>query len=303
MLICTAVLVLLIVALLFHFYIPRFITEIRNPLVELIKYKHHNFDGISYNPAKGKNIAFKTHDGLILKAFITYAETDKAKATIILLHGIRSRKEFFIEQSQQLAQAGYHAVALDLRAHGESEGKNCTYGVNEKLDVQALVKYLKTEEVIEMPVETPIGIWGISLGGAIGLQTMGLEKDIEFGIIESTFTDFKTITNDYVTRYLGGIEIKPLVHYAVNRAASMQNFKPEEVRPVDYCKMIEQPTLMVHGNKDIHIKPAYGKENFNQLKSEKKQFLEIESATHLNVWEAGGDAYFKQVLRFIESNL
>jgi len=293
------ILVILITALLFHFYIPRLITQIRNPFIELVKYKHHNFDGIEYDQTKGKNISIKTQDGLTLKAFITYAETDNAKATIILLHGIRSRKEFFIEQSKQLAKAGYNSVALDLRAHGESEGKNCTYGVNEKYDIQTLVEYLKVEEAIK----TPIGIWAISLGGAIGLQAMGIDKNIEFGIIESTFTDFKTITNEYVTRYLGGINISPLVHYAVNRAADMQNFKPEEARPIDYCKMIEQPVLMVHGNKDIHIKPAYGKENFNSLKSNKKQFLEIESATHLNVWEVGGDAYFKQVADFIESNL
>lgn len=296
------VLLVLIAALIVHFYIPQLITQIRNPLIELIKFKHHNFDGIQYKKATGKFITFKSKDGLTLKAFITYAQKDSAKATVILLHGIRSRKEYFTGHSKKLAEAGFNAVALDLRAHGESEGKNCTYGVNEKYDVLALVEHLKTAEA----VRTPIGIWGQSLGAAIGLQAMGVEgagNNIEFGIIESTFTDFKTITNDYVTRYLGGISIYPLVNYAVNRAAQMQNFKPEDARPIDYCKNIEQPVFMVHGTKDIHIEPAYGKENFKHLKSEKKQFLEIEAATHLNVWQVGGDEYFNKVLAFIESNL
>ena len=48
----------------------------------------------------------------------------------------------FIDLSTFLSENGFNSVALDLRAHGESEGQLCSFGVNEKKDIQKLIDYL-----------------------------------------------------------------------------------------------------------------------------------------------------------------
>jgi len=283
--------------LFLHFYFPRFITEIKNPLLEIVKGKNDGSLASKFklkNP-KGKYLNFKTYDGVKISSYLTYTNREKAKGTIILLHGIRSKKEHFIELSQKLAEKGYNSVAMDHRAHGESEGDHCTFGVKEKKDITKLLDVLEKEEKIT----ENIGVWGQSLGGAIGLQALGNDSRIKFGVIESTFTDFKTVTNDYF-KYFLGFNNELLTNYLVSRAGNIAEFGPEKATPNEYCKKIKQPILLVHGDQDKRINIKYGEDNFSEIISDKKTFLKIEGASHLNVWKVGGEEYFEKVFSFLE---
>ncbi|WP_299101367.1 alpha/beta fold hydrolase [uncultured Winogradskyella sp.] len=281
---------------LIHFFIPRLITEIRNPIVGLIKRnKNIDFDVASKSKKniQRKELSISSFDGIKLSARLTLSSIDSTYGTIILLHGIRSNKDTFFDLSTYLAEKGYNSVALDSRAHGKSEGQFCTFGVNEKKDIKKVIDYLSTEENLDH-----IGIWGQSLGGAIGLQAMGFDQRIKFGIIESTFSDFRTIVNDYFKLH-AGFNFTPFSNYLVNRAGSIAEFDPNDANPLKYCENITQPILVVHGNKDDRIKIEYGKNNFSNIKSDDKEFIEIDSANHVNVWKVGGDTYFNKVLQFL----
>ena len=146
-----------------------------------------------------------------------------------------------------------------------------------------------------------IGVWGQSLGGAIGLQAIGSDNRIHFAIIESTFSDFTTITNAYFKYHLG-FNIRPLTNYLVYRAGKIAGFDPKEANPNKYCKQTKQPILMVHGKEDKRIDIQYAHDNFEQIPNKQKQFIEIKDANHLTVWKVGGDAYFKKVITFIAKN-
>ncbi len=292
--------VLIISGFLFlHFYVPRFITEIKNPLLELIKGNdlitaHPIFEN---NELNGKYINFNSFDDTKFSSYLTYSSLDSVKGTIILLHGIRSNKESFIKLSNKLSKLGFNSVALDSRAHGQSGGAHCTFGVKEKKDVSELISVLSEKEGIT----ENIGVWGQSLGGAIGLQALGIDKRIKFGIIESTFSDFKTITNDYF-KYHTGFNIRPLTNYLVYRAGQIAEFTPNDAKPIKYCENIEQPILIVHGNKDERINIQYAKDNFSKIPSAKKEFIKIKNANHLNVWKTGGDEYFERLIKFLREN-
>ncbi|QXP78988.1 MULTISPECIES: alpha/beta hydrolase [Winogradskyella] len=285
--------------LIIHFFVPRLISEIRNPVVSLIKRnKNVGFDVSSTNASKlnQKEFYFNSFDSLKLSARLTYSSLDSAKATIILLHGIRSNKDHFKELSKFLAEKGFNSVALDSRAHGKSEGSFCSFGVNEKKDVKTLINYLSKHENLNH-----FGVWGQSLGGAIGLQAMGYDERIKFGIIESAFSDFRTIVNDYFDLH-AGFSYVPFSNYLVNRTGQIAEFDSNDAKPIVYCEHVNQPILIVHGNKDERINIKYGRANFSRIPSDKKQFIEVDSANHSNVWKVGGDAYFKRVLAFMNEN-
>ena len=175
--------VFLIVLLLFtHFYAPRVITEIDNPVIMLIrknpKPKRETQLSLDIVP-----FSFQTQDNLTLEALYFPTSRDTVNGTIILLHGIRAYKEHFASLAHGLTLLGFNAVALDMRAHGKSNGTHCTYGVKEKHDVSDLIDHLQLSEHIE----GSIGIWGQSLGGAVALQAMAHDPRIEFGVVESAF--------------------------------------------------------------------------------------------------------------------
>lgn len=282
---------------LVHFYVPKSITQIKHPIISLFKSDHLKTHKPSYVEAAdvGKLISFQSFDGLTMKAFLRFAATENAKGTVLLLHGIRSSKEHYSELCENLAALGYNAVAVDLRAHGQSEGKHCTFGVKEKKDISKLITTLLETEGIN----NNIGIWGQSLGGAVALQSMAIDKRLRFGIIESTFSKLKNTTHDYSSFHLG-FNIKPLTNYLLRRAGKLADFDPSEANPMAACRKVTQPILMVHGDQDQRIRSEYGTENFEQLASKEKEFWTIEGANHLTVWQTGEEAYFEKVFGFIE---
>jgi len=141
--------ILIIIIFISNFYIPRLITEIRNPLVQPFRKKYINEKDAFYkNKVSGKYIHFRSFDDTQLSGYLTYSTSDINRGTVILLHGIRSRKEIFQLLSEKLAHAGFNTVALDSRAHGASEGIHCTFGVKEKRDISSLLDFLNENENI-----------------------------------------------------------------------------------------------------------------------------------------------------------
>lgn len=220
------------------------------------------------------------------------------KGIMILVHGVGGCKEHFIPLAKDLADMGVASIVFDGRAHGKSGGEFCTYGFHEKKDVSRIVDHIK-----EKNDSIPLGIWGNSLGGAIAIQALEYDERIEFGIIESTFTDLETIVFDYKKRFLKGIGVRSLSDHALKRAGEVANFDPTAVRPLESVKHIEQPVLISHGDADERISFEYGEQLFEALKSEEKQFIRVEGGRHLGMFEVGGEPYKQELYTFIEKNL
>lgn len=270
-----------------HYLLPKLIIDTKGSATKM--------NIVAPETNTGDRISFVTQDSISIAGIFT--RTAKAeKGTVILLHGIRGYKEHFKELSFMLADSGYNTLAIDLRAHHQSEGEYCTFGYNEKYDVQSAVDYLLTIE----KVDSNIGIWGQSLGGAIAIQSLALEPGLKFGIVESTFSDFNTIVRDYATNTLG-FRIPLLNDYLIYRAGVIAGFEPEKIKPSLAAATITQPVLIAHGTKDRRIKISYGKEIFDNLASTKKQFVPVENATHIDLWQVGAKKYFETVDIFLNS--
>ncbi len=279
-------------------YAPRFIVEIRNPIVSWLQGASENSENkFTYSDENnlGEFIHFTSFDGYQMEAFVTYNKSDTLLGNIILLHGIRADKELFWEISTQLAEAGFNAIALDLRAHGNSEGTYCTYGIKEKKDVEILIDSLPSH----LHPKAPLGIWGFSLGGAVAMQAMAEDQRIQFGLIESTFNSMPSITHSYVKR-LAKMDIKPFTEVMIDRAGKIADFTPELASPLQIAPRITQPILMIHGKKDKRIFYKEGQKNFNALGSTDKEFILIEDAYHTTLWKTKQIDYIPYVISFLK---
>ena len=148
-----------------------------------------------------------------------------------------------------------------------------------------------------------IGIWGFSLGGAIAIQSLEIDKRIEFGIIESTFTAMDKIVFDYTRHMMGPIGTRFIADYGLKRAGEIADFDPHEVKPIKAVEHIEQPTLIAHGDADANISVEYGKELFEKLKAADKELIIVEGGGHLDMFEKGGVDYTTKLIGFINRNL
>ena len=280
----------LIFGLFVYAYAPNFIVEIRNPLIE---FSREMFYDAEFKPVSEYIIKFhfKTQDNLSLTADIY--SISNPKANIILLHGIRSNKEHWHDMALWLNRNGYNAIALDMRAHGESQGTYCSFGYYEKQDVSNLIDALQAQGF-----KQNFGIWGHSLGGAVALQALAVDKRLKFGIIESSYADFKQITKDY-SRYYLHFESDFLNNFLLERAAEKACFPINQVNPVDYCTKINQPVMIVHGTADQKINVKNARILYNEIAGKKKQLVLIEGARHTNIHQVGGQYYKNKVLSFL----
>lgn len=243
---------------------------------------------------KSIDLEIMVEDSLKLKGYWIKNDSISPRAIIVYAHGIGSCKEHALPLAKNLSKIGVETILMDNRAHGESGGQFCTYGYKEKYDISAIIDFIKKNND-----STSIGIWGHSMGGAIALQTLELDKRIEFGIIESAFADLNQIIYDYQKRMTYGIGLKPACYIALTEAGKIADFDPDAVSPINSVKNIEQPIMLAHGEVDQDIKFTYGQELFDNLKSKEKKFVPVKNAGHLDIPQKGGVAYDKLVKDFI----
>ncbi len=243
---------------------------------------------------KSTEINVTTKDSINIVGHWIKSSFENPISAIIFIHGIGGCKEHFLNLSKSLSQIGVESILIDSRSHGKSGGKFCTYGYKEKQDISNVIDFVK-----EKNDTIPIGIWGNSMGGAIAIQALELDKRIEFGIIESTFTSLEEIVYDYQKLNTYGIGLSPLCSIALTEAGKLAEFKPDMVSPITSVKHIDQPVLIAHGKKDENIKFEYGELLFKNLNSKEKEFIPIENGGHFDLGQKGGNEYKKRLTDFI----
>lgn len=244
---------------------------------------------------QAEETSFAINDSLHLKGYWVTPKEGKPQSILLLLHGIGGGKEHFYELAKSLAEQQIASIVYDARGHGESEGQYISYGFYEKQDVAVIVAAAK-----QRYPDIPIGIWGNSMGGAVALQALAIEPQLDFGVIESTFTDLNQIVYDYQKRYSLGIGLQPICNYALKRAGDIGKFDPRQVRPIDAVTKINQSIFIAHGTADPNINFEYGQALYENLKTEDKTFYPVEGANHYNLFEVGGDAYVHAIMEFIK---
>ncbi len=106
---------------------------------------------------------------------------------VVLIHGYGDAKVGAIAWAPMWHELGYHILAIDLRAHGESEGRETTAGYFERHDLNQVLDQLRAAR----PSDTrTLVLFGISLGGAVALGTAETRDDIAAIVLDSPFTQY-----------------------------------------------------------------------------------------------------------------
>jgi len=106
---------------------------------------------------------------------------------VVLLHGYADAKVGAIAWAPLWHSLGFHILAIDLRAHGESDGRYCTGGWFERQDVSQVIDQL----LVDRPTETRrMALFGASFGAAVAAATAAMREDIQAVVLDSPYLDF-----------------------------------------------------------------------------------------------------------------
>ncbi len=252
--------------------------------------------GFSHPSQIGMNFTPKTlttADGYKLSYWLLdNPKCEHAKDTIIYLHGITDSKVSGLNYAKAFAGACRKFFLIDMRRHGESGGKYCTYGYYEKHDVVRLIDQIKATDP-----DTEIVIIGVSMGGAIAIQTAAIDKRVARIVAIAPFYDLFSIALDHELHHIG-IRSRSLLKFVLSRAERMAKFRADEVSPATDIRKIEVPILIVHGEHDKTVKVKYSQE-LAKL-SRNAELLMVPGAGHADVLEMGGADYVRKLSEFLK---
>ncbi len=203
---------------------------------------------------------------LTLKGWKCSAKAPKL-GTIIYLHGVADNRTVAIGVISRFTRRGFDVIAYDSRAHGESEGENCTYGFYEKADLRALIDSVK----IDSAKNEPIILMGNSMGAAVALQAADNDSRILGIMAAEVFSDLRTVVRErfpaFLNFFLNIFQSRDFLDRGFAVAEAKAGFVANEVSPELAAKSITAAVLLVHGAEDTETKPAHSQLFFAELNS------------------------------------
>ena len=189
-----------------------------------------------------EKVYVKSHDGLALVGY--YYEVKQGAPTEIFFHGFRgSWRRDFCGITEAAIELGHNILFVDQRAHGESEGRVITYGINERKDALRWIEYVRHR----FGDNNEIVLVGASMGGATVLSCAGLElpKNVKAIISDSAFSSPIGI----ITKVAGGGALRnALVRSGAGLTARLLcGFNLFESSAVEAVKNTKVPVMLVHG--------------------------------------------------------
>jgi len=189
-------------------------------------------------------VSLTTADGLALRGWYV---PSRGGAAVAVFHGLGANRLQLLPVAEGLARRGLGVLLVDLRAHGESEGRRTSLGRLEQLDVAAAVAFLAARPEVD---PRRVGAVGFSMGAmALALEAAGDPRVAALALAGMPPSLEEMVRTDE-PGLRGEVALLAL------RAAGVAL---DEVRPgAALCRLAPRPLLLVYGDLDPEAARAAG---------------------------------------------
>lgn len=263
-------------------------------------------DNAQNNGASGENktnwltqnstdLYITSSDGLKLHAFFEKS-SNETNRYVIICHGYSGRASNMSVCAQKFDAMGFNVLAVDARAHGESEGTVRGMGFLERRDI-----ILWIDEILSIDANAEIVLYGISMGAATVMMTAG-ESDLPQNVICVIEDCGYTSVYDEI-----GAQVKmrtslpafPLTDTASIITKIRGGYSFRQASCVEAVKRCKIPTLFIHGSKDGFVPFEMLDKLYNAAACEKEKLV-VEGAVHAQSASKDPELYWKTVEAFID---
>jgi len=238
---------------------------------------------------KQHRVEFKASDGKKLIGLWTPAEDERG--VVVLSHGRGSGKGWFMRNDEVsfLHEHGYSSFVFDYRATGESDGKHCTLGDFEQLELKAAVGQAQKRS------SGPLAVWGVSMGATVAILVAAEIAGIDQIIAISPYDSFiETVSHHQ--RLSFKLPRWPMTFLACNLTEWHTGCDVKRVDAVRAASRLRNTRLMqVHCGKDIRAPEPVQRKNFESA-SGPKEFHLVPNVKHGNAFRDGGKIFRLKIL-------
>lgn len=172
------------------------------------------------------------------------------KAAIICLTGIENPSvTYFYGHARLFRELGMVTLLPEVRGHGRSDGDRICLAYCESADVKAVCDY-----AIETYGDIPLIVMGLSMGGAIAIQSIGSNPDIDALISISGYSSVE----DVIQSFAGKLISRPLA-WPMRLSCKLYSSRKFDVNafkdtPLEAITHLDgRPTLLMHDRFDTEV--------------------------------------------------
>ena len=238
-------------------------------------------------------VAFPSASGTTVHGWLGAGQP--GKGAVILMHGVRGNRRAMLARAEWLVHNGCAVLLFDFQAHGESSGRNITFGFLESRDATAAVKFVREK----FPGEK-IGVIGVSLGAAAALLA-DPPLPVNALVLESSYPTIYQATEDRMALRLGwaGKLMTPLLTWQLKPRLGIG---VDDLKPIARAGQVAAPKLFIAGTADRDTTLAESQALFAAA-AEPKQLWLVAGAAHVDMHAFAKTEYERRVLDFLTANL
>lgn len=227
-------------------------------------------------------------------AGLDLSATGTDPGTVLMLHGINSRKEHMLWTAKWLTAAGYRCIAWDSRGHGEAAPAKATFGVREVGDAETVYQYLRREGLLC----GRILVYGHSMGAAVAVQWLPSRPEVEAVALCAPFARLSGVMRFQASRIAGG-SMKLLVPLVCRQVRKTAGYDPYQINPVDAARSVRAPVIIFHGLHDEVVPPEQSAELLAAFANPRRTRV-LTDGGHNNPLSCGGAANYAILIRFLQ---
>lgn len=242
-----------------------------------------------------ESVYIKNGEEMSLHGYLFAAE-DKTAPIVMFFHGYRSSAlSDGIGMLMMCRKMGYSFLAVDMRAHGLSEGASITFGVEERYDVVAWAQAVP----FLLGGNVPVFLAGISMGGATVLmaQDLSLPATVCGIMADCPYSSPRAILHRALyQRGLLAFVVYPFLRLA---ALLFGHFNLEQTDAVRSVACTALPVLLFHGKEDRFVPHKMSEAIVKNAKN--GRLVLVDGAGHGLSYYLARERYEQEVMDFCQA--
>jgi len=220
-----------------------------------------------------EEVTVTTEDGRTLAGWYIHSENN---ASILAMHGYKGDREDPLREAMYLHRHGYGVLIGSLRTHDVNSGQLITFGHQEMRDFEGWYQFLLTREDVD---PKKIGIYGISMGGALSIKYATQNPGIKAVIADSAFARMQDTVEKAIVSMLGE-RFRFMTPFIVFWGERIAGIRATEINTTEWISQLcGRPVMLFQGGRDDLIPVNSGKRLYDAA-CEPKRFWYEPMASH-----------------------
>ncbi len=239
-----------------------------------------------------KSVAVSTDDRTRFEFWLLPAHAPRG--LILMCHGYHASRFQVLDMASSLSARGYTTLLFDLRGHGTRRAEPCTFGKDELRDLGAILNWRRADPLY---ATLPLGVMGVSWGGAFACQAADRYQEVKALVLDSTYARLFPILARVIRRDYHLPSPFAWITWFCTQAVLAWPLGPKD--PLAFARRAHLPCLMIHGEADQSVPLDDDKQLYTAWQGPKSQWIEP-GAGHVVLSSVSPSTYCHRLVQFFD---